>query len=154
MTTDLWAARGRRFADVAARLLAPDWARRISRVSARLTKPDCAKCGGEDFAHSYTCPRALRSLATGSTAIAFGNEVKKYADRRALMAQLRTALAPDMARMAAERLSGLIAPWDSDAECARIAATHGLRCDEATLTAARHIQDEHHVSQRELREDE
>lgn len=76
------------------------YARRCA-VAARVTPSDCAKCGGEDFIHGHECRNALRGVAAGSTAIALGNDVKKYADRLVLMAQLKVALAPHMTEVRA-----------------------------------------------------
>lgn len=55
-------------------------------------------------------------------------------------------------RFDVERLSGLFAPWDSDAEVSRLAELHGVKADAASIAAARLLQSRTHVSQAELRE--
>ena len=88
---DVWEARRIRFARITS-AMRPSRASRVAGVAHRLTRPDCVKCGGADYIHLASCPRARRALATGSTRIQFGNAVVAVVERRRVRRELHNLM--------------------------------------------------------------
>ena len=100
MTAALWEQRRARLVAID-KALRPTWHRRIAAVAHRLTPATCWRCLGEHGIHLASCPRALRSLTAGNTALQLGAAVIRAEQRlRArrvlaeLFAQVHAGVAP------------------------------------------------------------